>query len=43
MSQLNVDVIKHSGGSGPGLEFLSNGNFAFDTDGPCMLTLLMVE
>ena len=32
MSQLNVDVIKHSGGSGPGLEFLSNGNFAFDTD-----------
>ena len=32
MSQLNVDTIKHSGGSGPGLDFLSNGNFAFDTD-----------
>tara|TARA_B100000035_G_C21031952_1_gene568962 strand:+ start:1037 stop:1627 length:591 start_codon:yes stop_codon:yes gene_type:complete len=32
MSQLNVDVIKHSGGTGPGLEFLSGGNFAFDTD-----------
>ena len=32
MSQLNVDVIKNSGGTGPGLEFLSGGNFAFDTD-----------
>lgn len=32
MSQLNVDVIKNSGGTGPGLEFLTGGNFAFDTD-----------
>lgn len=32
MSQLNVDVIKNSGGTGPGLEFLSGGNFSFDTD-----------
>lgn len=32
MSQLNVDVIKNSGGTGPGLEFITGGNFAFDTD-----------
>ncbi len=32
MSQLNVDQIKNRAGTGPALEFLSGGNYAFDTD-----------
>tara|TARA_B100001113_G_scaffold207449_1_gene170085 strand:+ start:1007 stop:1597 length:591 start_codon:yes stop_codon:yes gene_type:complete len=32
MSQLNVDQIKNRAGTGPALEFLTGGNYAFDTD-----------
>jgi len=31
MSQLNVDTLKHSQGTGPGIDLQSSGNFAFDT------------
>ena len=31
MSQLNVDALKHSQGTGPGIDLQSSGNFAFDT------------
>ena len=32
MSQLNVDTLKHSQGTGPGIDLQSSGNFAFDTN-----------
>ena len=32
MSQLNVDALKHSSGTGSGIDLQSSGNFAFDTD-----------
>ena len=32
MSQLNVDTLKHSQGTGPGIDMQSSGNFAFDTN-----------
>ena len=32
MSQLNVDALKHSQGTGPGIDLQSSGNFAFDTN-----------
>ena len=32
MSQLNVDALKHSGGTGSGIDLQSSGNFAFDTN-----------
>ena len=32
MSQLNVDTLKHSQGTGPGIDMQSRGNFAFDTN-----------
>tara|TARA_R100000005_G_C4989533_1_gene197188 strand:+ start:1521 stop:2114 length:594 start_codon:yes stop_codon:yes gene_type:complete len=32
MSQLNVDALKNSGGTGSGIDLQSNGNFAFDTN-----------
>tara|TARA_B100000035_G_C21003310_1_gene556006 strand:- start:81 stop:671 length:591 start_codon:yes stop_codon:yes gene_type:complete len=32
MSQLNVDTLKHSGGTGSGIDLQSSGNFAFDTN-----------
>ena len=32
MSQLNVDALKHSQGTGSGIDLQSSGNFAFDTD-----------
>ena len=32
MSQLNVDALKHSQGTGPGIDLQSSGNIAFDTN-----------
>ena len=32
MSQLNVDTLKHSQGTGPGIDLQSSGNIAFDTN-----------
>ena len=32
MSQLNVDALKHSQGTGSGIDLQSSGNFAFDTN-----------
>ena len=32
MSQLNVDALKHSSGTGSGIDLQSSGNFAFDTN-----------
>jgi hypothetical protein len=32
MSQLNVDTIKHSSGTGPGIDITSTGNVAIDTN-----------
>ena len=32
MSQLNVDALKHSSGTGASIDLQSSGNFAFDTD-----------
>ena len=32
MSQLNVDALKNSGGTGSGIDLRSSGNFAFDTN-----------
>lgn len=32
MSQLNVDIIKHSTGTGPGIDITSTGNVAIDTN-----------
>lgn len=32
MSQLNVDSIKHSSGTGPGIDITSTGNVAIDTN-----------
>ena len=32
MSQLNVDALRHSSGTGPGIDLQSSGNIAFDTD-----------
>jgi hypothetical protein len=32
MSQLNVDIIKHSTGTGPGIDITSAGNVAIDTN-----------
>ena len=32
MSQLNVDALKHSQGTGPGIDLQQSGNIAFDTN-----------
>tara|TARA_B100000085_G_scaffold195451_1_gene179248 strand:+ start:2440 stop:3027 length:588 start_codon:yes stop_codon:yes gene_type:complete len=32
MSQLNVDALRHSSGTGPGIDLQSSGNIAFDTN-----------
>ena len=32
MSQLNVDALRHSQGTGPGIDLQSSGNIAFDTN-----------
>lgn len=32
MSQLNVDALRNSGGTGAGIDLQSSGNFAFDTN-----------
>ena len=32
MSQLNVDSLRHSSGTGSGIDLQSSGNVAFDTN-----------